>query len=500
LVFAGPGAAGIPLGNACVAGGAGAGGGQIEGEGATLQTRAQVAWIQGYTKDVCGFVNSAGPSFTNSPQGSSNSMVIYNGTNDNSQTQNANQGSGTGLVMTSCRGTPYGGTDTPYTEQNMVDLDANPGARGGGAVWTFPGATPCVNTTSAGPPAQPLMSAWLNPFYGSTGGYPFIATGGTATQNQNNSDQPANLMSFPVTGTAVAVGVYFGASPPAGCPTGTATVQFSPTQITNLFGGQQLTWNSIFPGCTLNVTRDVRTDGSGTTQNFKNYLKALNIAGTLCDGVATWASVASTNTNNWPTSAQPGSCSNLISGQGNDGVINGGVVTPGTVFYADLPDFQNNAAAQAATNLFSAELQNSLGTYVDPSIGHHANCDFSVITTPGPSSDGAVGLASFGLTGDNWATDNPAGVHQNVWNKGTGWPACATTFDLVYTGTSQAATTNGTANTNPNQQLNNNMRRTLYSYINYVLNEGQQITPTIYYQSLPQGLLNLEQTGFKANY
>jgi hypothetical protein len=44
------------------------------------------------------------------------------------------------------------------------------------------------------------------------------------------------------------------------------------------------------------------------------------------------------------------------------------------------------------------------------------------------------------------------------------------------------------------------MRRGLYSYILYVLNEGQALTPGIFYQSLPQGLLNLEISGFKANY
>src|SRR5262249_12236266 len=140
----------------------------------------------------------------------------------------------------------------------------------------------------------------------------------------------------------------------------------------------------------------------------KNYLNALAIGGTLCDGTSTWASVDSTNTNNWPTGA---GCSSLISGQGNDGVLAAGVVTPGTVFYADLPDFKNNAAAQGATNLFSAELQNGAnGTYVDPEVGHHANCDFSTISTPGPNPDGAVGLIGIGtLSPDNWASNNPGG-------------------------------------------------------------------------------------------
>jgi len=165
---------------------------------------------------------------------------------------------------------------------------------------------------------------------------------------------------------------------------------------------------------------------------------------------------------------------------------------PGSICYADLPDFES-ATYQGVSGFDTAQLPNGAnGAFVSPFVGHHANCDFSVITTPGPSSDGAVGLAS----GDSWATDNAAGVHENVWNKGTGWPACATTFDLVYAGTSQAA---GAA-TQPNRQLNDNMRRTLYSYILYVLNEGQGLTPSLFYQSLPAGLLQLEVTGFKANY
>jgi ABC-type phosphate transport system substrate-binding protein len=479
LVFAGSGAAGTPGGQACQTG---ASNSQVAGGGATLQTRAQVAWIQGYTADVCGYV-SGGPAFTNSPI---NSFVLYNGINDNSQTINGINGSGAGNALESCRAVPFSGTDTPYSNSNLANLNGNPGAQGGSNTW-YPGtATECHGVVSAG---QPDLNTWLNPFYGTTGNYPFLGTS-AATADQN-----ANVMSFPVTGTAVAVGVYFGASPPAGCPT---TPQLTKQNISDLFGGIDTNWSQVFgAGCSVPVTRVVRSDGSGTSQNFKNYLKALFPSTPLCDGTSTWTTVASTNTNNWPTG---GTCSPLTPGHisGNPGVldtcagVNGQPQVAGSICYADLPDFESSTYQNVA-NFDTAELQAGAGgAFVDPLIGHHANCDFNVITTPGPDQNGAVGLDP----GDTWATDNAGGVHENVWNRGAGWPACATTFDLAYVGTSQISS----SATQPNRQLSDNQRRGLYSYMLYVLNEGQALTPSIYYQSLPQGLLNLEISGFKANY
>ena len=479
LVFAGSGAAAVPAGQACQTG---ASTSQIAGGGATLQTRAQVAWIQGYTADVCGFV-SGGPSFTISPI---NSFVTYNSVNDNSQTINPINGSGAGNTLTSCRMVPFSGTDTPYSNANLTNLDGNPGAQGGGNVWWTPGpATHCAG-------GSPNFNTYLDPFYGTAGNYPTLGT------DAASGDQPANVMSFPVSGTAVAVGVYFGASPPAACP---STPQLTKAQISDLFGGFDTSWNQVFPGCNIAVRRDVRLDGSGTSQNFKNYLKAIfplsSQGTTLCDGSSTWTSVATTNTNNWPVG---GSCSTLITGHvnGNVGVlddcagVNGEAAVPGTICYADLPDFESSTYQNVA-GFETAELQAGAGgAFVDPLIGHHANCDFNTITTPGPDQNGAVGLDP----GDTWATDNAGGVHENVWNRGTGWPACATTFDLVYSGLSQAS---GAAS-QPNRALTDNMRRGLYSYILYILNEGQALTPGIFYQSLPQGLLNLEISGFKANY
>jgi hypothetical protein len=49
--------------------------------------------------------------------------------------------------------------------------------------------------------------------------------------------------------------------------------------------------------------------------------------------------------------------------------------------------------------------------------------------------------------------------------------------------------------------LTDNMRRTVYSYMLYILGPGQTL-PTLnnYYQALPLSLLNSEINGFKANF
>jgi len=485
LVFAGSGAAGVPAGQACNADG------QIDGGGATLQVAAQQLWIQGYTSDICGNV---GPGTLFSNGVTNNTAVDYNLTNtllDPPQTLGTPNGSGGGRQGVSCRAFAFGGSDTPYDQATLSQLNGTPGQVDGN-VW-FPGTpTECPANGSNN------WTTFTNPFYGTTGNYPFIGA------DAAHSDQTANVMSFPVTGTAVAVGVYFGGT--AGCP---VNPQITGLQLSGLFSGQTTNWNQLggaFAGCNLATRRDVRQDSSGTTQNFKNYLAAVDPNGTCSTatgGAGGWTTLA-LNANNtlWPTG---GSCSPLVRGtdatnsQGNLGVLdvctglNGPTATPGTICYADLPDFEN-LFYQSVAGFDTAQLPAAVGGgFVKPFNGHRANCDFSGTPTPASSNNGAVGLDPT----DNWALNqNPSNA--NVANKGTGWPACALTWDLVYTGLSTPTTTNAPG---PNHQLNDDMRRTLYSYMLYVLSgPGQALPITDYYQNLPSGLLNSEIAGFKANY
>jgi ABC-type phosphate transport system substrate-binding protein len=477
LVFAGSGAAGTPVGVGCAADG------QIDGGGATLQVAAQQLWIQGYTSDICGNVGP-GTAFSNGV--TNNTAVDYNLTNTLTsppQTLGTPNGSGAGRNLASCRATPYSGSDTPYDQATLTLLDSNPGAVDGNT-W-FPGtATECSGGS---------LSTFQNPFYGSAGVYPFIGA------DAAHSDQTANIMSFPVTGTAVAVGVYFAGT--SGCP---VAPQITGLQLSGLMSGQTTNWSQLggaFAGCSLAVRRVVRSDSSGTTQNFKNYLAAVDPSGTCSTataGTGGWTSLA-LNANNtlWPTG---GSCSTLVTGHisGNLGVLDnctglgGQTAVAGSICYADLPDFEN-LTYQAVSGFDTAQLPAAVGGgFVKPFNGHRANCDFSSTVTPGNSNDGAVGLAA----GDTWALDqNPS--RSNVANKGSGWPACAMTWDLVYTGLSASTSANAPG---PNHQLNDDMRRTLYSYMLYILGSGQSLPTTDYYQSLPAGLLNSEIAGFKSNY
>jgi ABC-type phosphate transport system substrate-binding protein len=492
LVFAGSGAAGVPAGQACNLDG------QIDGGGATLQVAAQQIWIQGYTSDICGNVGS-GSTFSNGV--TNNTAVDYNLTNtlmSPPQTLGSPNGSGAGRNLASCRAAPFGGSDTPYDEATLTQLNGNPGATDGNT-W-YPG-TP---TECSGPSGSNALSLFTNPFYGTQGNYPFI--GGS----QALGDQPANLMSFPVTGTAVAVGVYFGVAgtDSHGCP---ANPQITGAQLSGLFDGQTTNWTQLggaFANCfsgasgstPLPVARFVRSDSSGTTQNFKNYLAAVDpstVPACATANAQNWTFLAQNAQNtNWPTGV---SCSPLTVGHisGNLGVLDnctGSASQPkviGAICYADLPDFENTTY-QAVAGFDTAQLPAAVGgAFVKPFSGHRANCDYSGVATPGSSNDGAVGL----VNSDNWGLDNSPS-HANVANIGTGWPACAMTWDLVYSGLSQTSS----AASQPNRQLNDDMRRTLYSYMLYILGPGQTLPTSDYYQSLPQGLLNSEIAGFKANY
>jgi ABC-type phosphate transport system substrate-binding protein len=492
LAFSGGAAAGVPAGQSCNSDG------QVNGGGATLQVAAQQIWIQGYTSDICGNV---GPGTLFSNGVTNNTAVTYNKTNtlqDPPQTLDTPNGSGAGRQGVSCRAWAFGGSDTPYDIATLAQLNSTPGNVDGNT-W-FPGtATECPTNGSN------LWATYTNPFYGSAGAYPFIGASAAL------SDQTANIMSYPVTGTAVAVGVMFGVAgtDSHGCP---ANPQITGLQLSGLMSGQTTNWTQLggaFASCfsgssgstPLPVTRVVRSDSSGTTQNFKNYLAAVDPSGT-CSTATTNASPWSTlvlNANNtkWPTG---GSCSTLVTGHisGNLGVLdnctgsNGQTKVIGAICYADLPDFEN-LAYQGVAGFDTAQLPAAVGgAFVKPFQSHRANCDFSGVATPGGSNDGAVGLNA----SDNWALDQASNNHANVANIGTGWPACAMTWDLTYVGTSQTAS----AATQPNRQLNDDMRRTLYSYTLYILSSGQLLPTTDYYQSLPSGLLNSEIAGFKANY
>jgi phosphate transport system substrate-binding protein len=132
---------------------------------------------------------------------------------------------------------------------------------------------------------------------------------------------------------------------------GVSNLKLDATALAEIFGGKVTSWNNpaitaLNPGVSLPntpITLAVRSDSSGTTQNFSLYLeKAAGSAWTL----------GSSSTIKWPSTARAGS--------GNPGVSQIVKTTPGAIGYVDYADAK-------ASGLSFASIKNSSGSYIAPS-------------------------------------------------------------------------------------------------------------------------------------
>jgi len=132
---------------------------------------------------------------------------------------------------------------------------------------------------------------------------------------------------------------------------GVTGLKLDATVLAEIFSGKITTWNNsaiaaLNSGVKLPssaITLAVRSDSSGTTQNFSLYLeKAAGSAWTL----------GSSSTIKWPSTAR--------AGNGNPGVAQIIKTTPGSIGYVDYSDAK-------ASGLSYASIKNSSGSYVAPS-------------------------------------------------------------------------------------------------------------------------------------
>jgi ABC-type phosphate transport system substrate-binding protein len=421
--------------------------GKINGRGATFQTNATRALIDGYRIDVCGPVGSGGDAGTN--------MLAYN-----YASATGNTGSGNGQKAASCRTDAFAGTDIPYDQATLAQLNGAPGATGSCGITFTPPFQPNAPLTFPDP-----------------------------------ADVQANVMSFPVAGSSVALPVNLQAADCGG--TKPASLQFSVANVSKIFGGDIANWNdprlvaenASLTNCNVAITRVVRLDKSGTTQVFKNFLSNADGArsGATCDAANSWTNLAlDSNNTAWPTGA---GCSNLVrpTTTGGAPVVSLVRSTPGAVGYADLAD----AVVAGTPALIQSNVRNATDTqYVGAANGTAANCDFAT-SLPGSTNSDAVGLNP---GGDNWAFD-AATRHDDVTFKGSQYPICGLTFGLVYTGL------NGNSGTGAIARLSANQRRTLYSYFTYVFSPaGQSRLNAARYAALPAAFLTKLRLGFQTNF
>jgi ABC-type phosphate transport system substrate-binding protein len=294
--------------------------------------------------------------------------------------------------------------------------------------------------------------------------------------------------------------------------------------LSKLFAGTITKWSQVStigtnkPGCeakegeeetaspgSAKITREVRSDGSGTSYQFKNYLSA--IEGATLGGVApgkirlnpgveppvecgarNWAEIRENKNSpktgepniTWPESDCNSGVTKVVKNNGGGGVASGVVATQNSIGYAALPDAEGGlkkATEESIAGVSLLTLQNGENTktktltYGSAVSGTGANCASHTYSLPEKTAEGVE---------VNWSTTFGA----NPTIQGTFYPLCTLTFDLGFKG----YTTAGFAS---------NVGPSVSDYIKkYVLapSEGQTVLGANFYQALPANVLGAAET------
>jgi phosphate transport system substrate-binding protein len=214
---------------------------------------------------------------------------------------------------------------------------------------------------------------------------------------------------------------------------GISNLKLTPKVISDIFQAKVTTWNapeiaSINSGVKLPstpITLAVRSDSSGTTQNFTLFLQ---------DAVGSAWALGSSSTVKWPGTAHAAS--------GNGGVATTIKSTAGAIGYVDY------ATAQAS-GLTGASIQNKAGQFVAPS------------TTAASAAAAGVTVASDLTFHAVWASTDPSA-----------YPITYQSWDIVYA-----------------TQPNANDVALLKAYLGFLLgSQGQALLAPLHYAPLPSNL------------
>jgi phosphate transport system substrate-binding protein len=189
--------------------------------------------------------------------------------------------------------------------------------------------------------------------YGGGGSGKGVTDLASGVVNFAGSDSPINAAQEPLFKgkTVLYFPVVIGPISMAYNLSGVSNLKLTPDVIAQIFEGKITSWNNSQiaadnPGVTLPstpITLAVRSDSSGTTQNFSLF---------LMDAAPSVWTLGSSSTIKWPSAAHAGS--------GNGGVAQIIKSTPGAIGYVDYADAK-------ATGLTYASVKNKDGNYVAPS-------------------------------------------------------------------------------------------------------------------------------------
>lgn len=224
------------------------------------------------------------------------------------------------------------------------------------------GAAMAADITGAGATfPYPLYAKWATSYKATTNNnmnYQSIGSGGGIKQIQSKtvdfgaSDMPLKPEELEKSGLTQFPTVLGGVVPVLNVPgIAAGQVKFTGPLLSEIFMGKVSKWNdpaiaSLNPGVKLpdqKITVVRRSDGSGTTFIFTNYLSKVS---------SEWASKVGSNTAvNWPTG---------VGGKGNEGVANYVTRIKGSIGYVEYAYAKQNKLAYGG-------LKNEAGNFVAPS-------------------------------------------------------------------------------------------------------------------------------------
>lgn len=221
----------------------------------------------------------------------------------------------------------------------------------------------------------------------------FGATDGPMSDSQLAAAKGGKILHIPLTLGATAVTYNL--------PGGPQELRLSADTLANIFLGKITKWNDVKiqadnPGVTMpasSITVAHRTEGSGTTYIFSDYLSHVS---------ADWASIVGTATSlNWPVG---------IGAKGSEGVAGVIAQNPGSIGYVEM-------AYAVQSKLLVATLQNKDGNWVKPS-AQGASAAAAAATIPDDmrvSIVNAQGADAYPIAGFTWGL-----VYQNQTDKTKG--------------------------------------------------------------------------------
>ena len=270
--------------------------------------------------------------------------------------------------------------------------DATPAADGATAAAAAGDAVAAEITGAGASFVYPLISKWSADYAKATGNkvnYQSIGSGGgiaqikAGTVDFGSSDKPLAPEELAKDGLVQFPSTIGGVVPVVNLPgIGAGKLRLTGALLADIYLGKVTTWNDAaiaaanpgvaLPADKIHVVR--RSDGSGTTYNFTNYLTKVSPA---------WKSAVGEGTTvNWTGTS--------VGGKGNEGVASYVKQLKGAIGYVELSYALQNKMAHAA-------MQNAAGTWVQPNAASFAAAaasadwksaqDFNLVITNAPGAE-----------------------------------------------------------------------------------------------------------------